>query len=398
MHLHEYQAKQLLLGYEVPIPPFFVGSLLKDLMEQWRCHGWQKGVVKIQVHAGGRGKAGGVKLVDSETSFATAIKALLGMRIVNEQTGPSGMVAHTLLVSQPIAIEQEYYVACLVDRNRASPCLMLSCAGGMEIEQVVSQKPQALCHIPFSRRGTIDPSAVQQGLNFLGWQTPCLARQGAQCLQGLALAFIEQDAELLEINPLVLSSEGQLWALDAKMSIDDNALFRHPDTASWFDPTQGSPLEVKAHTLGLAYVAMEGNIGCMVNGAGLAMATMDLLALFGGHAANFLDVGGSATEDKVAEGMKMILEDPKVKAIFINIFGGIMDCRTIAEGVSTVVEQLSTDIPIVVRLEGNHVQEARALFQERKVRLHSFDHLERAARAVVKLANSKVGIDDGDLG
>ena len=383
MNTHEYQAKEVLQRYGVPIPPFGVASSVEEARQVAQRLHLSEAVLKIQVHAGGRGKAGGVKFAKSPEEIVSLAKALIGMKMVNQQTGPEGVIAHKILLSSPVSIAKEYYIGALVDRANAAPLLIASPDGGMDIEEVAEQMPEKIIKLPFAFDGKLRSYQLLRLTRFMGWSGD-VAKQGAKLAQALARAFIETDASLLEINPLVLTPEGQLLAIDAKLAIDDNALFRQPELAKDYDPSQVSPQEAAAKKYDLAYIAMEGDIGCMVNGAGLAMATMDIIKLHGGSPANFLDVGGSATKEKVSEGFRIILSDPKVKAILVNIFGGIMSCKTIAEGVIAAAEELQVKVPIVVRMEGSHVDEGKRLFKESGLKIMTAENLTSAAKQVVR--------------
>ncbi len=385
MNIHEYQAKQVLQRFGIATPLYRVASSPAEALRAAEELGLDKAVLKIQVHAGGRGKAGGVKFAGNRSEILSIAEQLLGMKMVNEQTGPEGVVAHTILLSEPIDIAQEFYLSALVDRASASPMLIASPAGGMEIEEVAHKSPNKILKIPFRFDGKLRSYQLLALTKFMGWSGD-VARQGAALATRLARCFIETDASLLEINPLVLTKQGQLSALDAKLSVDDNALFRQPELAAMYDPTQGSPQEAAAKQHDLAYIAMHGEIGCMVNGAGLAMATMDIIQRCGSSPANFLDVGGGATKEKVAEGFRIILSDRKVKAILVNIFGGIMNCATIAEGVIHAASSQGIEVPIVVRLEGTNVEEGRRLFKASGLKIISADNLQQAAELVVQSA------------
>lgn len=363
MNLHEYQAKELLRRYGVPVPPFFVFSHLDELRDFLKKSSWKEGVLKVQVHAGGRGKAGGVKIVASPEAMERAAEELLGMKIVNSQTGAEGMVARHLLVTPRMDYVREMYMAMMVDRKKKSRVLVASPSGGMDIEEIASKHPERLLSVPVSLEGTLASFHQIRLAKFMGWRWDG-ASPGLKLASALAKAFVETDASLLEINPLVETEGGELWVLDAKLAVDDNALFRQEALAKIFDSSQLSKGEARAKEHDLAYVSMEGEIGCMVNGAGLAMATMDILQHEGGSPANFLDVGGGASEEKVAEGFKLILSDPKVKAILVNIFGGITSCVTLAAGILTAARQQAIRVPLVVRLEGTQVEEGKRLLKE----------------------------------
>ena len=383
MNLHEYQAKEIFKKFGIPVPVFRVASTVEEAVEIAHELHLKQAVLKIQVHAGGRGKAGGVKFAKSASEIPEIAGALLGMKMVNQQTGPEGVIARQILIGAPLDIAKEFYLCAIVDRNQAEPMLIASPEGGMDIEEIAHNTPEKILKIPFGFDGTLKPYQLLRLTKFMGWTGP-LAEKGALLAQQVARCFLETDASMLEINPLVETPSGDLYALDAKLSIDDNALFRHPDIAAFYDPTQVSPQEALAKQFDLAYIAMHGEIGCMVNGAGLAMATMDIIKLHGSSPANFLDVGGSATKEKVAEGFRIILSDPNVKAVLVNIFGGIMNCAVLAEGVVAAAKELKVTIPIVVPMEGNNVEQGKKIFRESQLKIISADNLEDAAKQAVK--------------
>jgi succinyl-CoA synthetase beta subunit len=383
MNLHEYQAKKILKKYGVVIPEFGVISTVEEARLFAEKHHLNQAVLKIQVHAGGRGKAGGVKFAKTQQEILEIAKQLIGMKMVNQQTGVDGVVAKKVLISKPIDIVKEFYLGAVIDRDRATPLLIASPEGGMEIEEIASRFPEKILKMPFAFNGQLKSYQLLRLAKFMGWSKE-LARKGSILAQAVAKCFIDTDAALLEINPLVLTKEDELMALDAKLSIDDNALFRQSEILSFYDPTQVSPQEAAAKEFDLAYIAMHGNIGCMVNGAGLAMATMDIIKLYGGAPANFLDVGGGASKEKVAEGFRIILSDAKVKAILVNIFGGIMNCATLAEGVIQACREQQIRIPIVVRMEGTNVAEGKRLFKESGLKIITAEDIKKAAELAVQ--------------
>lgn len=382
MDTHEYQAKEVLLGYGVPMPEFGVAAHVRDVEKIIKEKKLTNAVVKIQVHAGGRGKAGGVKFAKTPEEIITIANHLIGMKMVNNQTGPAGIVAHQVLISQPVDIKKEYYIGAVIDRDHARPMLIASPEGGMDIEEVAEKHPEKILTLPITLEGKLRSYQLIRLANFMGWKGE-LAKQGMKIAAALAKCFIDKDASLLEINPLVETPDGKILALDAKLSVDDNALFRQPEIAAFYDPTQQSQSEVSAKKFDLAYVSLDGNIGCMVNGAGLAMATMDIIYHFGGKPANFLDVGGGASKEKVAEGFKIILSDPKVKAILVNIFGGIMNCATLAEGIIFAAAELSIKVPLIVRMEGTNVEEGKKLLEKSKLAIITAENLSEAAEKAV---------------
>lgn len=382
MDTHEYQAKEILKKYGMPIPEFGVAASPAEAKQVVQELGLNEAVVKIQVHAGGRGKAGGVKFAKSKDEIVETAKKLIGMKMVNNQTGPQGIIAHKVLITEPVDIAKEYYLGAIIDRDHAMPILIASPEGGMEIEVVAEKTPEKILKLPIGLDGSVRPYHLLRLANFMGWKG-ATAKQGMKVAASLAKAFIETDSSLLEINPLVETDKGDIWAIDAKLSVDDNALFRQKEIAAFYDSSQVSPNEVAAKEHDLAYISLSGNIGCMVNGAGLAMSTMDIIQHYGGMPANFLDVGGGASKEKVTEGFKIILADENVKAILVNIFGGIMNCATIAEGVIAASKELSIKIPLVVRLEGTNVEEGRRLLQESGLKIISADGMADAAEKAV---------------
>lgn len=382
MDIHEYQAKTLLRHYGIPITDFSVISSYDELEKTVEDLQLEQAVVKVQVHAGGRGKAGGVKVARSKQEILDHGKKMLGMRIVNNQTGPQGVVANRLLITPLVDIARELYMSIVIDRKKGQMMLIASPEGGVDIEEIAAHTPDKILTIPITETGRIRSYNLLRLVNFMGWENN-LAQQGKAFASILAKAFVESDASMIEINPLVETVQGDLVALDAKISIDDNALFRQPQIASFYDPSQLTTEEVQAHTYDLAYVALDGDIGCVVNGAGLAMATMDIIYLYGGKPANFLDVGGGASKEKIAEGFKIILGDKKVKGILVNIFGGIMNCETLAAGMIEAANQLQVNIPLVVRMEGTNVEKGKRLLDESKLNISVVHTLAEAAEKIV---------------
>lgn len=385
MHVHEFQAKDVLKKFNIPVPEYDVAANSNDVDAIIKKRGLQSAVIKIQVHAGGRGKAGGVKFAKTPEEIRSVAKSLIGMKMVNNQTGPAGVTAHQVLIAPPVDIEKEYYLGAVINRESKAPILIASPEGGMDIEEIAEKTPEKILMLPIELDGSVRPYNILRLLNFMGWRGD-LAKQGKVMVQGLAKAFIEKDAELLEINPLILSKENTLLALDAKLSVDDNALFRQPDISNYFDPTQQSASEVTAREHDLAYIALDGTIGCMVNGAGLAMATMDIIQLCGGAPANFLDVGGGASREKISEGFRIILSDKSVKAILVNIFGGIMDCSLLAEGIVHAAKETQINVPLVVRMEGNNSVQGRKLLQSSGLAIFAVNDFAEAAKTVVAKA------------
>lgn len=383
MNLHEYQSKEVLGKYGIPIPSFGVASNIEDARCCVDAMDLTQAVVKIQVHAGGRGKAGGVFFAKSPEEIFKTVEKLIGMKMVNSQTGAEGVIAHKVLISKPVDIEKEYYLSVVIDRILSQPILIASPEGGMEIEEIAVKMPEKILKLPIGLDGKLRSYQLVRLAKFMGWSGD-LAKKGSHIAQGIACAFLGIDADMIEINPLVKTPHGELLAIDAKVSVDDNALFRHPEIADYYDPSQGSAQEARAKKLDLAYIAMQGTVGCMVNGAGLAMATMDIIQLHGGSPANFLDVGGSASKEKIAEGFRIILSDPRVKSILVNIFGGIMNCKVLAEGVIFAAQEQHIKIPIIVRMEGTNVAEGKKLFEQSNLKIIVADNLEKAAQLSVR--------------
>ena len=382
MNIHEYQAKELLSIYGVPIPAGGVAYTEAEAVEVARRLGGSAWVVKAQIHAGGRGKAGGVKLVKSEAEVAEAAKSLLGKRLVTHQTGPLGRDVKRVYVEAACDIARELYLALSVDRGRGRVTIIAAGEGGMEIEELAARSPEKIL------KSVIDPAAGLSAFHGrrLAFELGLNATQADAMVEFVAAldrAFDELDAALVEINPLVVTGEGKLLALDAKVAFDDNALFRHPQIAALRDEDEEDPIEREASKYALSYVKLDGNIGCMVNGAGLAMATMDIIKLNGGAPANFLDVGGGATRERVTAAFKLILSDPNVEAILVNIFGGIMRCDVIAEGIVSAAREVNLHVPLVVRLEGTNVDLGRKILGQSGLSVIAADDLGDAAQIVV---------------
>ncbi len=388
MNLHEYQAKQLFAEYGIPVPP---GGAARDVQRARAIAaelGGERWVVKAQVHAGGRGKAGGVKLVDSVDELDQTVASMLGSQLVTHQTGPEGLPVHHVLIEPVSDVQRELYLGAIIDRARERVVFMASSLGGMDIEEVATDQPDMLLTC------TVDPVV---GLEPYQWRQvgfelqldvdkfPALGK----VMQGLYRLFMEKDASLVEINPLVVTRDGDIVAVDAKINIDDNAAFRHPEFDSYKDATQENSKELEAKKFDLNYIPLDGNIACMVNGAGLAMATMDLIKLHGGQPANFLDVGGGTTAEKVAEAFKLILSDEHVEAVLVNIFGGIVRCDLIAEGIIKAVEEVHVAVPVVVRLEGTNVDKGKDMLRHSGLAIETADNLTDAARMAVKAAGGQ---------
>ncbi len=392
MYLHEFQAKGLLRSYGVPVPDGGVASTASDALRVAKSLKGEKWVIKAQVHAGGRGKAGGVKVVSVYGDVYDEATQMLGMKLVTKQTGEEGKIVHRILVEKATDIRQEIYLSFLVDRDSEQHMIIASSEGGVEIEEVAKSNPAAIVKEHISPVLGLSQFTGRKIAKKIGLPSNLL-NKFADIAERLYQCFVNHDAMMLEINPLVVTGENEIVCLDAKMTVDDNALFRHPKIEEMKDYGELEPQEVRASIFDLSYVSMEGNIGCMVNGAGLAMATMDIIKSFGGQPANFLDVGGGADVNKVREAFKIILTDPKVKVIFVNIFGGIVRCDLIAEGVLKASDEVPGDRHIVVRLDGTHVAEGRKILEEgasaKGINIVTGDTMADAAQKAVELAKSE---------
>jgi len=390
MNLHEYQAKEVFRSYGIAVPAGRVAASAAEAVTAAQALGGSVWVVKAQVHAGGRGKAGGVKVARDLESVRAAADAMLGTRLVTKQTGPEGLPVSHVYVESGSDIEREIYLSLTLNRERGRIALIASAAGGMDIEEVAAHTPEKILTINIHPAAGLQPYQCRQlafGLGLKGSQV----NEFQSLAQGLYRLYIEKDASLVEVNPLIVTRAGALLALDAKVNLDANALFRHSDMAKLRDPDQEDPMERRASEHDLNYVSLDGDIACMVNGAGLAMATMDLIKLHGGQPANFLDVGGGATSERVTAAFQLILSNPKVRAVLVNIFGGIVRCDLIAEGVINAVKNVGVNVPVVVRLEGTNADRARKLLAESGLAITPATDLTDAARKVVGLAAGKKG-------
>ena len=385
MNLHEFQGKELFAQYGLPVSNSKVIYEAEDAQKACRDIGGSKWVVKAQVHAGGRGKAGGVELVDTPEDAISFAKKWLGKRLVTYQTDEKGQLVNSVLIEECTDIAEELYLSAVVDRDSQRVVFIGSSEGGVNIEEVAKNSPEKIIYEP------IDPLCGAQGfqarkiakvLKLNNDQT----KQFTPMLKNLMKLFIEKDLSLLEINPLVITSGGLLHCLDAKINIDSNAIYRQPEIAEMHDPSQEDLRESEAAKNDLSYVSLDGNIGCMVNGAGLAMGTMDTIKYFGGNPANFLDVGGTATQERVSKAFKIILDDPEVKVVLVNIFGGIVRCDLIAEGVLAAIEEVGVEIPVVVRLEGNNADLGSEILSKANIKIESINNLGDAAKKAVELA------------
>lgn len=387
MNIHEYQAKELLDKFSVKVPAgkvAFSGEeaelIAKDL-------NFKKYVVKAQVHAGGRGKAGGVKVVDSPEDVGQVTTDMIGMKLVTHQTGPEGKIVNKVLIEEGSDIKNEYYLGMVIDRSKEKIVIMASKEGGVEIEEVAMKSPEKIHKEYVDTSIGLQPFQSRRIAYFLDLEGKTVNKTVA-FVSGLYNAFVEKDCSLAEINPMVLTGDGEIIALDGKLNFDDNALFRNKDIEALRDPEEEDALELEAKEVGISFVNLDGNIGCLVNGAGLAMSTMDIIKFHGGEPANFLDVGGGATTEQVTQAFKMILSDDNVKAVFVNIFGGIMKCDTIAEGIISAANEVGIEVPLIVRLEGTNVELGRKLLSESGLNIQTGTDMREAAAKAVKAANS----------
>jgi len=390
MKIHEYQAKGILKKYGVAVPRGSMATTreeaeaaAKELFDA----GASGVVVKAQIHAGGRGKGGGVKIAKSLAEASELAGKILGMTLITHQTGPEGRVVRRLLIEETLPIEKELYLGILVDRGEGKPVFMASAAGGMEIEQVAAERPEAILKQYIEPGMGLEPFQARKIAFALGLKGSQL-NSAVQFLTSLYRAFLDTDASLVEINPFVSCTDGRLFALDAKLNFDDNALFKHPDLRELRDTTEEDPLEVEASKYSLNYIKLDGNVGCMVNGAGLAMATMDIIKYAGGMPANFLDVGGSASADQVAHAFEILLSDKSVRAVLINIFGGILRVDMLATGVVEAAKKTNIQLPVVLRLEGTNVQEGKKILQESGLNFVVAESMRDAADKVVAAAKA----------
>ena len=386
MKVHEFQAKEILRNYGVPVPDSKTATSPADARAAARDLGGGTVVIKAQIHAGGRGKGGGVKVVSGPEEAEAAAEAMLGNPLITHQTGPEGQVVRTVLVESGVDIASEFYAGIVLDRAVELPVFMASSEGGVEIEEVASKSPEKIIKKWFDPVEGLLPYQARELAYAIGLEGK-QAGNAAKFFVALARAYVEIDASLAEINPLVVTADGEVIALDAKISFDDNGLYRHPDIRRYHDPDEEEPLEVEAAKYDLNYIKLDGNIGCMVNGAGLAMATMDLIKHAGGEPANFLDVGGAADVDTVANGFRILMSDPKVKAVLINIFGGIVRCDRVALGVVEAMDQVKVELPVIVRLKGTNAEEANRILNESDLEFIVAESFEDAAGKAVEALN-----------
>jgi succinyl-CoA synthetase beta subunit len=386
--IHEYQAKSVLARFGVAVPRGEVAFTPQEAGEIARRLGGNIVVVKAQIHAGGRGKGGGVKLAKSPDEAEQLAKQMLGMTLVTHQTGPEGRKVGRVLIEEGLHIDRELYLSIVIDRASASPVIISSAAGGMDIEEVAAREPEKILRERIDPATGIIPFQARKLAFGMGLASGP-ANKLVKLLESIYKAFVETDASMIEINPLILTKGGDLLALDAKVSFDDNALYRHPDLRDLRDLAEEDPLEVDASKFSLNYIRLDGNIGCMVNGAGLAMATMDIIKLAGGEPANFLDVGGGANAEQIKNAFRILMADRNVKTVLINIFGGILRCDVLAQGVVAAVRELGVPVPIVIRMEGTNVEEGKRLLRESGLNFTTADSMGEAADKVVSLTRGK---------
>ncbi len=385
MKIHEYQAKKIFKDYGIPIPEGDVATTPEEVRNIAERIG-KRVVVKAQIHAGGRGKGGGVKTADSPEEAEKVAGEIIGMNLVTHQTGPEGKKVKTVLVEEALDIEKELYLGIAIDRaaDQEQPVIMASEAGGMEIEEVASKTPEKIIKVGANPVGSFSGFQGRKIAYGLGMNKPVVGK-ASKIIESLYRLFVEKDASLVEINPLLLTKDGELLALDAKINFDDDGLYRHPEIKELRDVDEEEPLELKASNAGVNYIKLDGNVGCMVNGAGLAMATMDLIKLAGGEPANFLDVGGGASAESIEKAFRILTSDKNVKAILVNIFGGILRCDRVASGVIEAATNMNLTLPMVVRLQGTNVEEGRKLLQESSLKFEVAEGLFEAAEKVVAL-------------
>ena len=384
MNIHEYQAKDLFRRFKVNTSEGKVFENENDAEEYAKSLGVDEFVVKAQIHAGGRGKAGGVKLVKTPEEVRDTVKQMLGMTLVTHQTGPEGKLVNKVYVEKSSTIKKEYYLSLVTDRSTEKNVIIASPEGGVDIEKVAEETPEKLLTQPIDPVVGIQPFHIRKISYFLGLDKE-QTKQLSAIISGLYNIYTEMDCALVEVNPLIATNEGEIRALDAKINFDDNAEFRHKEYPELHDPTEEEPLELEAKEWGFSFVKLDGNIGCLVNGAGLAMATMDIIKYHGAEPANFLDVGGGASVEQVTQAFKMILSDDNVKAILVNIFGGIMKCDTIAEGIITAAKEVGIEVPLVVRLEGTNVELGKKMLDDSDLNITTATTMKEAASTVVSL-------------
>ena len=382
MNIHEHQAKELLKKYGANVPNGVIALTVKDILEKAKNLNSQKLVLKAQIHAGGRGKAGGVKILNDISELEKESNNLLGKKLITHQTGPSGKIVKRLYVEEPSDIDKEFYLSCLVDRGSSKIAFISSDQGGMDIEEVAKKNPNKINTIKVDFNKSISDLDCEKVIKIFDLK-PDQSLEAMNIVKSIYKLFIDLDASMVEINPLILTKQGKIICLDAKINFDDNALFRHPEISALRDLNEEDPTEIEASKYDLSYIKLDGSIGCMVNGAGLAMATMDIIKLYGEEPANFLDVGGGASKEKVSEALKIIISDKNVKGILINIFGGIMKCDVLAQGVVDAAKEVKINVPLVVRLAGTNFEKGKDILDRSGLKIISATDLNSAAEKIV---------------
>ena len=382
MNIHEHQAKELLKKYGANVPNGVFALTVKDILEKAKNLNSQKLVLKAQIHAGGRGKAGGVKILNDISELEKESNNLLGKKLITHQTGPSGKIVKRLYVEEPSDIDKEFYLSCLVDRGSSKIAFISSDQGGMDIEEVAKKNPNKINTIKVDFNKSISDLDCEKVIKIFDLK-PDQSLEAINIVKSIYKLFIDLDASMVEINPLILTKQGKIICLDAKINFDDNALFRHPEISALRDLNEEDPTEIEASKYDLSYIKLDGSIGCMVNGAGLAMATMDIIKLYGEEPANFLDVGGGASKEKVSEALKIIISDKNVKGILINIFGGIMKCDVLAQGVVDAAKEVKINVPLVVRLAGTNFEKGKDILDKSGLKIISATDLNSAAEKIV---------------
>ncbi|MCD8339149.1 MAG: ADP-forming succinate--CoA ligase subunit beta [Burkholderiales bacterium] len=389
MKIHEYQARQILKSFGVPVPAGDVAISAPQAQKIAQEIGGNVWAVKAQVHAGGRGKAGGVRIAHSLEEVYEIASALIGSRLVTHQTGPQGAPVEKVLIQQGVAIDKEFYVSFLIDREQQCPILLASTEGGVDIEKVAAETPDKIIRMNLDSETGLTEKQAEEAADKLGFTDKDQKAKAAKVLLGLSKTFLSMDCSLVEINPLILTKAGDVFPLDCKMTFDDNALFRHTELGDLVDPSQEEPTELEAHQAGLQYIQLKGNIACLVNGAGLAMATMDTIKLFGGEPDNFLDIGGGASVENVTAAFKIMLSKPEVKVILVNIFGGIMKCDVIASGVVEACRNVDLNIPLVIRMKGTNEDIGKEILRNSGLKIIPAETLGEAAKTAVRLARGE---------
>ena len=385
MNIHEHQAKDILKKFGIPVPDGFVVYKISEIEKKIKLLNNNSYVVKAQIHAGGRGKAGGIKLVKTKDNILKEANNIMGKKLITPQTGPEGKIVKRLYIEETLNISKEFYLSCLIDRSSAKIAFISSSEGGMDIEKISKEKPQKIVTVKISSSKLIQDDEIKKIISPFNLSDKA-SEKASKIVKSIYRLLVEKDASLIEINPLVLTMDEDLFCLDAKINFDDNALYRHEDIQLLKDPNEIDPIELEASKHDLSYIKLNGNIGCMVNGAGLAMATLDIIKLYGSEPANFLDVGGGASKEKVSAALKIILSDKNVKGILINIFGGIMRCDVLAQGVVDAAQEINLSVPLVVRLAGTNVKLGNEILKKSGLKIISANNLSQAGKKIIEVA------------